>query len=725
MKSDRRLLAATLGPGLALALWLLLGGLLLRATLAPTQRAAVDGALGPLVGSHGMLAVGWWLVAAVLAAWLGHRLHRACVVAPARLANAAGVLAKDAAAPEVPVQGGAEMRALAGAINSLAAERRALKAEMARLVEEASRSVAEQRDQLAALMSELDHAVVVCTLDGRILLYNARMRDLSRRLSPHGAGGAEVIGLGRSIHGLIDRAPVDHALETVGRRLARGSDRAAEPAKFVTATSAGHLLQVSLAPVRPAAGDGTQPTGFILLVDDITAELETRARRDSELLRLTESTRASVASMQAALEMLDLPDLSAADRERFLGVVRDEVAGMGSRLDDLAASSLLNVMTRWPLQEMLGADLVAAAQRRIVAATGEPVAAHDAEDELWLSVDSFGLIQALAFLAGRVASVFPQPGLWLRLVPAGGSRAHLDLGWHLAEGAGARLPATLAGVQSEPINLDGAATPVSVRDVVERHGGEVWLERDRATGQPFFRFLLPLAPAEAAAPAAAWPSRPEFYDFDLFAAGGRGGVLDDQPLNALAYTVFDTETTGLDPAGGDEIIQIGAVRIVNGRVLRGECIDQLVDPQRSIPEAGIPIHGIHPQMVRGKPTIAEALPAFHAFTGDSVLVGHNIAFDMRFLKLKEARTGVRFDQPLLDTLLLSSIVHPDEPSHGLEAIAERLGVAVSGRHTALGDALTTAEVFLRLLPLLAQQGIVSLGQARAASGASQFARLRY
>ena len=68
MKPDRRLLLATLAPGLALALWLLLGGLLLRASLAPAQRAAVDGALGPLVASHGMLVIGWWLVATSMGA---------------------------------------------------------------------------------------------------------------------------------------------------------------------------------------------------------------------------------------------------------------------------------------------------------------------------------------------------------------------------------------------------------------------------------------------------------------------------------------------------------------------------------------------------------------------------------------------------------------------------------------------------------------------------------
>jgi len=193
----------------------------------------------------------------------------------------------------------------------------------------------------------------------------------------------------------------------------------------------------------------------------------------------------------------------------------------------------------------------------------------------------------------------------------------------------------------------------------------------------------------------------------------------------LVYTVFDTETTGLNPSQGDEIIQIGAARIVNNKLLRQECFEQLVDPQRPIPPEGIPIHGIQPEMVVGQPTIDQVLPAFHAFAQDTVLVAHNAAFDMRFLQLKEKRTGLSFDHPVLDTLLLSAVVHPHQDSHRLEAIAERFNITIIGRHTALGDAIVTAEVLLRLIPLLAEKGIHTLGQAREAAEKTYYARLKY
>jgi DNA polymerase-3 subunit epsilon len=187
--------------------------------------------------------------------------------------------------------------------------------------------------------------------------------------------------------------------------------------------------------------------------------------------------------------------------------------------------------------------------------------------------------------------------------------------------------------------------------------------------------------------------------------------------------VFDTETTGLQPADGDEIIAIGAVRIVNERLLRQEVLDLLVDPRRPVTAASRRIHGISRDMLLGQPTIEEALPAFARFAEDTVLVGHNVSFDLAFLRLKEAQTGVVLSQPVLDTLLLSAAIHPDHDRHTLEAISARLGVGVAGRHSALGDALLTAEIFVRMLPLLRQRGIRTVGEAREAARRTYHARV--
>ena len=95
------------------------------------------------------------------------------------------------------------------------------------------------------------------------------------------------------------------------------------------------------------------------------------------------------------------------------------------------------------------------------------------------------------------------------------------------------------------------------------------------------------------------------------------------------------------------------------------------------------------------------------------------------LQLKEKQTGVRFDHPVLDTLLLSALVHENQDSHRLEAIAERFGLTIIGRHTAIGDAMVTAEILVKLIPLLAEKGIHTLGQARAATQKTYYARVNY
>ncbi|MGQ3676190.1 exonuclease domain-containing protein [Xanthobacter sp. TB0139] len=737
---DKGRILAIAVPGIVLGLWLVLGAVLGWVMLVPGQKKEMLEAVEPIMESHGGLVFAWWLVLACVGAWVVARFHESHVSTPARLADATRAMSEDAAAPDLPDHSGA-VGELARAINALAARRRDLAKDMERLVEEASRNVAHQRDQLAALMAELEQSVVVCNLEGRILLYNARARALFRRvLQEEGeAGGtpaSAAIGLGRSIHTLIEPAYLDHARAEVERHLARHEMPAS--ARFVITTPAGHLLQVSMAPVRPAdtedmadAGEATEMqalSGFVLLLDDITEEYEADARRDRHLLELTEASRASFANMQAALDMLDYPDLDVADRERFLAIVRDEVRAMSARLSVLAADVGQELKTRWPLQNMPGIDLVTLVAERIQTRLHKPVAMEEVDAGLWLSVDSFAVVESLAFLAEQLVEEQADLKLLLRLSAAGG-RAHLDLAWRRGGQGGALLEAALpveklTAWQNMPMAAQGEGH-MSARDVAERHGGELWLEHDGARHLAFFRFLLPQATGAAVDLLSPADSRPEYYDFGLLSARAGNRELEERELGELSYTVFDTETTGLDPRGGDEILQIGATRIVNGKILRGECFDQLVDPQRSIPEAGIAVHGVTPAMVRGQPAIGEVLPRFRAWVSDTVLVGHNVAFDMRFLKLKEEATGIFFDLPVLDTLLLASIVWPNEEAHGLEALAGRLGIQVSDRHRALGDALVTAEVFLKLLPLLAQRDIHTLSQARKAAEESYYARLNY
>jgi DNA polymerase-3 subunit epsilon len=714
-------LIAALAPAVLLALACAGAPALLALTMAPAERSALWALVEPRLALLGLL----WALLALVGGW---GLQRAWVrfgAAPGRIAEAVQVVLANDDAPRLPATGSAGSRALALAVNALVVQRNTLREGIAAKVAEASREVEQERSRLAALMAELSQSVVVCNLDGRILLFNARARLQFRALAEAPLlGGAEAIGLGRSIYAVFDRRLVAHALEAVQQRLQRG---VAHPsAQFVTATPGGQLLRVQLAPVRAssAASDPDEPlNGFVLMLDNITRDLAEDHERDRLMHQLTEAQRGALGNVQAAVELLDDPALDGATRERFLAVIRDEVAAMARRVNDAAAQGLRALKTRWPLEDMRGADFVAAAARRLQV-QGAQVGLAEVDAQLWLEVDSYSLIQALQHLAGRLGEEYGQHRLQLRLAADQG-RAQLDLVFPVQ----AMSTETVTAWETEPLQLGGEASPLTVRDIVERHGGAVWFERARARQEAFFRFLLPLAGAAApleAADVVRKDSRPVFYDFDLFTQrGDEGRAWAERALAELSYTVFDTETTGLDPTAGDEIIQIGATRIVAGKLRRQECFEQLIDPQRPLAAASIAIHGIQPQTLRGQPFIAAVLPAFHAFAADTVLVAHNAAFDLRFLQLKEAATGVRFTQPVLDTLLLSAVLHPQQDAHRLEAIAERLGVPVLGRHTALGDAMVTAEVFVKMLPLLRAQGIVTLAQAQEASRHTPLARLQY
>lgn len=721
MNVNRRVLLVALLPGALLLVWTGLVFGLLVVTLEPAERETLSALVEPRAAMLLLLV----LVGAGGLGWGATGLLRHHLEAPARLLEDAQVLLAGDGPRSLDARGSAENKGLARVISKLAAERGQLREAIDAKVQEASRHIEQERSRLAALMSELTQSVVVCSLDGRVILYNNRARLQFRALSgaPSVAGGVELMGLGRSIYPVVERKLIAHALENIQERMQRGAS--SPSAQFVTTTRTGQLLRVQMTPV-PASSADTESTvlnGFVLMLDNITRELEDESARDRLLHGLTEGTRSSLANLQAALDMLEFPDLDSDMRDRFMGVIRDETGSMSRRIQDLVKTSTDGLKTRWPMEDMLGADLVAAAMRRIDAAHGLPCGASELDASIWLRVDSFSLLQALVYLAGRLKDEFEIRHLDLRL-SAAGEHAHLDLIWS----GQVMSTETVMTWELDPIRIGVESTPLTVRDVVERHGGAFWFERERVRHQAFFRFLLPLASPQAQLETATLgqgDSRPEYYDFDLFELSGQARELADRKLSDLSFTVFDTETTGLEPSQGDEILQIGAVRIVNGKLLRHEAFEQLVDPGRDIPAASIPIHGIEPAMVQGQPRIEQVLPSFHAFAQDTVLVAHNAAFDMRFLQLKEATTGVHFDQPVLDTLLLSAVVHPNQDSHRLEAIAARFNVTVLGRHTAMGDALVTAEVFLRLLPLLAEMGIHTLGQAREAAEKTYYARIQY
>ncbi len=189
------------------------------------------------------------------------------------------------------------------------------------------------------------------------------------------------------------------------------------------------------------------------------------------------------------------------------------------------------------------------------------------------------------------------------------------------------------------------------------------------------------------------------------------------PLAELSVVVFDTETTGLD-VSRDRVVQIGAVRVERGRVLADETVLALVNPSMPIPPASTAIHGIDDAAVASAPRFADIHADIRAFVGDAVVVGQSVGFDLAILLRETRRMGAVWRPPhFLDTKLLYAALGDDPEERSLDDLAALLGIAIAHRHTALDDAMATAEIFVRLLPLLAAKGIVTLGDAEAHSNA--------
>lgn len=187
------------------------------------------------------------------------------------------------------------------------------------------------------------------------------------------------------------------------------------------------------------------------------------------------------------------------------------------------------------------------------------------------------------------------------------------------------------------------------------------------------------------------------------------------PLAALDCVVLDTETTGLDAATA-RLVQIGAVRIEAGMLRPEHRFESLVAPGIPVPPASSVVHGLSDADLADAPRFAEIAPRLREFIGRAVVVGHTIGFDLTILQ-REAGLA-RCDWPpvaALDVRTLAELARPSLAQYDLDRIAAVLGVSITGRHTAIGDAMATAAIYLALLPLLRERGIRTLAEAEAAS----------
>lgn len=181
----------------------------------------------------------------------------------------------------------------------------------------------------------------------------------------------------------------------------------------------------------------------------------------------------------------------------------------------------------------------------------------------------------------------------------------------------------------------------------------------------------------------------------------------NRKLNETDYVVFDLETTGAK-SPPCRVTEIGAFRVKNGKI-DGE-FQTLVNPETPIPEFITGLTNITDAMVKDAPKFSEIATDFMEFVGDSVLVAHNAAFDMRFLnaEIGKIHQNYRVGNPHLCTVKLSRKLIPEIENHRLNTVADFYSIDLTNHHRASADALATAKIFINLLERLEEKGVKDL-----------------
>ncbi|MGV8853439.1 MAG: DNA polymerase III subunit epsilon [Devosia sp.] len=162
--------------------------------------------------------------------------------------------------------------------------------------------------------------------------------------------------------------------------------------------------------------------------------------------------------------------------------------------------------------------------------------------------------------------------------------------------------------------------------------------------------------------------------------------------------VLDTETTGLSPAAGDRLVEIGCVELIN-HIPSGQHYHVYVNPQRSMPEEAFRVHGLSEEFLADKPLFGAVVEDFRAFIGDATLIIHNASFDMGFLNAELEKAGhQKLTNPVIDTVMLARQKHPGARV-SLDAMCKHYGIDNTRRtlHGALLDSEILAEVYLELI----------------------------
>jgi DNA polymerase-3 subunit epsilon len=675
------LLFAALGAGAVLALILGLGLAYHRLAAGRALDAFVQGGL---VGAFGIIGLMVWI-------WFLFDLNVAKPIG--LLSGALRARAHADVSVELDQAPARFLGDLAPAVSATAATLTETRHALTEAVARETIRLAREKGRLEVLLSDVSVGVLLCSADHQLVFYNSAASDLIGAVSlftEAQAGMAAVKpGLDRKLFDYLREGPVLHGYARLVAAQKTSEDQIEAASDLLCSTRDGkRLLSVRMRLLRP--DPGLQP-GYVLTLSDVTGDLAAHAKREALLDALFEGIRRPAANLQMLLAALPKAEPLPMALEKAL---RSETDTLAQVVTEFGAQHEEGRFDSWPLALTRASDLVDGLRARLEA-QGLDLAA--AEAPLLLRCNGYEVVTLLANLVQNLAQTGAEAFhlTWQE----DGRETLLRLHWQGLPLAVGLLESWLGAA------LDTSMPDLTGRNVLSSHAIEIWPEAGLTPS-----LCLPLRSARHAGPRPKPISRSVVYDFDLLGKDRNAAVIETA-LADLTYVVFDTETTGLSPDKGDEIVQIAAVRIVNGRRVAGEVFDRLVNPARSIPARSTQVHGITDAMVQHAAGPVEAGRAFHKFAEGAVLIAHNAPFDMAFLRRHEAAIGAVFDNPVLDTVLLSAVIFGQHEVHSLDALANRLGITIpeEARHTALGDTVATAEAFLKLLPMLQGRGLTHFG----------------
>ena len=562
-------------------------------------------------------------------------------------------------------------------------------------LQQASKKLSQERDVLSVIIEHMARGVIVANSAGQILLYNSAAYQL---LHQPESDSPSYLGLGRSLDSIFGETLIRYVLD-------KSLESTDKPVSFLVSPSSSIIIRAEALRTHT----NKKNSGLILFLKQANSHSDLNKNQPDDNLR---AMRDALGGINGVVEnLINYPEMESDKQVTFHKVIADEADKLNKMIAELEEQHSLDKESSAEL-DLLQSDVLENIIRSLVSSLSpkNQISIFNKDvSKSSFSADGYALAISLFFLLDKIAGSAQKSSIQLL-----SDNNYLKVILKCKEPLSNSLP--IDDWRAEYPEYKSLSLPFSLHEVIESHNAEMWQEENQIV------LILPYKKNQSDNENSGF--RYTTFDVDLF-QNKPTKEISSIPLRKITATVFDTETTGLRPSEGDRLISIGGIRIVNGLPDENDIFHEFINPERPLSKESIAVHGITQDFLKDKPTANSVLKKFHSYCDNSILIAQNAAFDMRFLQIQQKSAEVEFSQPVLDTLLLSTFLHPHLKGHGIDALCERYNITPENRHDALADAIMTMKIFLKMVPLLESKGIDTVGKALKAAQESLYAKLVY